>query len=63
MIHLYVEDYCQDCPEFEPEKSMVRGYDLEFDGYINTIVHCEHQERCEKFMRYLKGKLKESDKN
>lgn len=63
MIRLCVEDYCQDCPEFKPETSTVQMYDFTLDGYLNTIVHCEHQKRCDNFMRYLKRKLKESDKN
>lgn len=63
MIRLCVEDYCQDCPEFEPETSTVEVYDFISDEHLDTIVHCEHQKRCDSFMRYLKYKLKESDKN
>lgn len=62
MICLYVEDYCQNCPEFEPETSRIQECDFESGIHINTIVHCEHQKRCENFMRYLKSKLKENDK-
>lgn len=62
MIYLCVEDYCQDCPEFKPKTSTVEVYDFTSDEHLDTIVHCEHKERCEKFIRYLKGKLKETDK-
>lgn len=61
MIHLHVEDYCQNCPEFKPETSTVEMYDA-LNKYLDTIVYCEHQKRCNIFMRYLEGKLKESDK-
>lgn len=62
MIQLCVEDYCQDCPEFKPEALKIQINDFDLNSHIDTIVQCEHKERCEKFIRYLKGKLKETNK-
>lgn len=43
MIKLEVEDYCQDCPEFEPAYSHVRYLNT---GKCDTFVECEHKIKC-----------------
>ena len=46
MIKLEVEEYCDDCPEFDAhiEKAVL------FDGcskeYCNTNITCEHKDKC-----------------
>ena len=52
MIKLYVEDYCQNCPEFEPDvdkKTMHADRKL-----INiTDIRCEHRHICDMLINYL----------
>ena len=43
MIKLEVEDYCQDCPEFEPAYSHIRYLST---GKCDTFVECEHRIKC-----------------
>ena len=60
MIKLEVEDYCQSCPEFEPDvdKDIDRYFVDTFDPFdpfdterrehvvCDTIIRCEHRGRC-----------------
>lgn len=41
MISLDIQDYCHNCPDFEPEKVVVRS-PLE----VYTFVQCEHKGKC-----------------
>ena len=43
MISLDVQDYCQDCPEFEPAYSRVRYLNTD---KCDTFVECEHRMKC-----------------
>lgn len=54
-----VEDYCQDCPAFEPEvkRSDVYYADGQEATVGNTIVLCKHRKMCARFMAYLKNQL------
>jgi hypothetical protein len=67
MIKLVVEDYCQDCPEFEAhvEKDVyVEDSPIDFRRLIrskNTIT-CVHKDRCELVKTYLKNQIKEKEK-
>lgn len=60
-IELHVEPYCQDCPEFEAKtvKHLFQYYG-DINARAKTIVFCEHRDRCDKMMEYLK---KESGRN
>lgn len=67
MIALQVESYCQDCPEFEPDvdkktetyetwspmEFVSRNYTL-----CETIVRCEHRDRCRSIKNRLEIELK-----
>ena len=56
MITLKVEEYCHDCPDFEPEviKHKIRD-EINFVGDImmNTHIYCQHAARCRAVKRYL----------
>lgn len=57
MIEIKVEDYCQNCPEFDPG---VEAETLYFDGYDTerlTTVFCVHRRRCEAIAKSLKKHL------
>ena len=45
MINLDVKGYCQDCPHFEAESSMVVDKPSDITG--EHIVYCKHKWSCE----------------
>ena len=57
MIRLDVEDYCQDCPEFEAEVLKDRKF-YGFTEGTDTIIRCEHYIRCQRMEKYLSERLK-----
>lgn len=55
MIDLQVEDYCQNCPDFEVELeklSLINGFGEEI---CHHTVRCKHAKRCEHIKEYLEG--------
>lgn len=48
MIFLQVENYCQNCPEFEP-----RCLRLAKLGEHDTFIECEHEDRCRTMKKYI----------
>lgn len=54
MIKLEVEEYCDDCPEFDAhiEKAVLfDGYSKE---YCNTNITCEHKDKCKRLKDMIK---------
>ena len=73
MVKLEVEDYCQSCPEFEPDvdKDIRRGYVESFDPFdlerrerveCNTIIRCEHRGRCQSIKSQIERRIMEQRK-
>lgn len=58
MIKLCVEDYCHDCPRFEPE---VKKDDVFVDGglHYETCIFCECRHECAAIKRHVEKKMKE----
>lgn len=52
MIKLKVEDYCQECPYFDP----ISIYGLERTGY-KRIVKCRNAGECERVAEWVKNKM------
>ena len=61
-INLKVEEYCQNCPDFEPETElkherveMVDHTTLEnkYVSFYETYISCKYCRRCAAQMRYL----------
>ena len=68
MIKLNVEEYCYDCPEFEPEVIKPQPiYDTmgDYKGMLGSMhVVCEHRNTCRRFMEYLqKRSIKKKGEN
>ena len=68
MIHLCVEDYCQDCSEFDPvtENKNTKYVGYNFDGvmhetYTLTEVHCSKEKRCRAIFNYLKNQVEKKE--
>lgn len=63
MIRLDVEQYCHECPDFEPdvqrpEKDILYGSDpsgrsLQLVSMSDTIIRCKYRDRCRALSRYL----------
>lgn len=53
MIKLIVDDYCHDCPEFEPTVETQSYEDFFGDMIVNHEVKCKYAERCERIKEYL----------
>lgn len=56
MIKLNIEDYCQDCPEFEACGDKLYADNLSTD----TFIYCEHKFICRRIHDHLLKKLKET---
>lgn len=60
MIRLEKFEFCDDCPEFEPdvEKPVVLyAGDKPFGEIGDTIIRCEHRHVCEHVAKFFKSKL------
>ena len=63
MIKLNVEDYCQNCPYFDPISNRLETLDFDMD-HIITYVECSDRLKCEAIHNQLKKEietLKEGD--
>lgn len=58
MISLKVEDYCQDCIEFEPEKKVIAKQYMESkDEEYLTFATCKNADKCRRIVKRLKKKM------
>jgi hypothetical protein len=60
MIKLYVEGYCQNCPDFEPEVEKLEhdSYSVEYNEHVcccETVITCKYRDRCRQQIQYLKN--------
>lgn len=63
MIKLKVEPYCQDCSDFEVEIEKPQAYYAAFNRCVtigDTVIFCEHRDRCHRIMEHLKAELEEN---
>ena len=70
MIVLKVEDYCHNCPEFEPDVSKDEQELVEFDMMnrcekrhvlCDTTVTCHHRYRCAAIYEHAAKQVKKED--
>lgn len=54
MISLEVEKYCDNCREFKPDIIVTGERGLGHTPVFNTVVVCNHADRCHAMMEYLK---------
>lgn len=55
MIKLEIEDYCQNCPAFEPRVEKFSDF---AQNMVITTVCCESQKKCARLVQYLERKVK-----
>lgn len=58
MITLKVDEYCHNCPEFEPSVDRTTMCSDDFFGnpsmvLTETVVTCEHKQRCQSIHAYI----------
>lgn len=56
MIKLDVENYCQECSDFKPEKETTTLYAGEVPISHMTTVYCKYRDRCASIAKYLEEK-------
>lgn len=63
MIVLDAEDYCQECPSFEPEVDTIGWTDTLTQKEVirDTVIRCRYRKRCANMVRYLERKLKSNE--
>ena len=54
MIELKVEDYCQDCKEFEPEVDTYIGMTCGYE-FCNHTISCKHKQRCSEIYFHIEN--------
>lgn len=57
MIKLSVEKYCSNCPDFDPsvyKYSFENGDTRHTDDVRETIITCQHEDRCHSIAKYMK---------
>jgi hypothetical protein len=63
MITLEVEDYCQNCPDFEAyvakSHAVAIGRGMNEEQTNETVITCEHRHRCENLMNQIMRRLHE----
>ena len=56
MIELQVEPYCRTCSDFDPIKNTVTSYAGTVVVDRNTVVTCEHRDRCAAIAKFFEEK-------
>ena len=57
MIRIDVEEYCHNCRDFSADVTITTR-NIDRNEWSDTIVRCEHRNRCAGLVRYLERKLK-----
>lgn len=67
MIKLDLPDFCQNCPEFEPDVDTNILTNCDFFAnrktLVDTTVTCMHLQRCLSMMDYIVDREKEKENN
>ena len=64
MIHLDIQEYCHECPHFEPHKDPIFLFPADGPRIASdNRVYCYNKVRCDSIVRYLKEQMaKEKNK-
>lgn len=58
MIKLEVEEYCDDCPEFDAHVEKVVLFAGYSKKYCNTNITCEHKDKCKRLKDMIEKETK-----
>ena len=56
MIRLVVDDYCENCNEFEPDVEKMNCENIYGTEFTDTMITCVHKQRCKCIKNYLENK-------
>lgn len=59
MIKLMIEDYCQDCKDFEVHQKSNTAYAGDDVVFCDHVITCKHSSLCRRLNRHLERKIKE----
>lgn len=63
MIRISVEDYCQDCPDFEAEVKKNTLVSCAIPISTDTCITCKYSDRCRQIHKYMiSNESKKGDK-
>ena len=62
MIRLNIEKYCENCPDFDPEKT-VTEYHCGNTVRVDTEISCSRATKCRCIMEFLKSEKENENKN
>jgi t-SNARE complex subunit (syntaxin) len=63
VIRLRIEEYCNECPNFEPAiKKRIFKDDCGDIYDVNTVINCENREVCRLLKSYLQRQINEKEK-
>lgn len=60
MIELKINDYCQDCPEFDAD---IDEYFRMDGGAKHTLISCKHEKKCLSIKTHLETVLRKEQNN
>lgn len=63
MIHLEVEEYCHECPDFEAYSKNEFVYSFDRRIVTDITVRCMNHKRCEVIFRHLEKKKNENSED
>ena len=64
MIELLVEQYCNDCINFEADVHKIATKLVDGDiVYADTLISCKNKSRCKRMLKYLETKASEQSAN
>lgn len=59
MIKLMIEDYCQDCKNFEVHQKSSTFFTDDNAVFSDHILTCKHAELCRRLKKHLERSIKE----
>lgn len=58
MIKLHIDDYCNNCSEFDADVNTISMYNFNGTLINETTVKCIHRDCCKRIKRYLEEQEK-----
>lgn len=63
MIKLEIEEYCENCRYFTPEKEELACSTDGEDFSVDTIIFCKDRKRCANMYKVLKRRAEKDDRS
>lgn len=63
MIKLYVDDWCDNCTEFEADVEKTVAEESYGKSVNMTIIRCKHRKKCESIKNYIEDQNENLNEN